>query len=107
MTHDDFQKLLSSLKGLSPGQVQQLRRQLDRQFARPKQPPAKAAKAARLAAPREQPPTPDEFNRRLLAAGRIASLPDPALDIDDDDPADAPIAIQGEPLSETIIREWR
>ena len=38
---------------------------------------------------------------------RIASLPDPALDIDDDDPDDAPVPIKGEPLSETIIRERR
>ena len=51
--------------------------------------------------------TADELNRRLLAAGRMASLPDPALDIDNDDPDDQPIAIEGEPLSETIIRERR
>ena len=43
----------------------------------------------------------------MLAEGRIASLPDPALDIDDDDPDDQPVAIKGEPLSETIIRERR
>jgi hypothetical protein len=51
--------------------------------------------------------TRDEFNRRLLAEGRLASLPNPALDLDDDDPDDQPIAIEGEPLSETIIRERR
>ena len=49
----------------------------------------------------------DEFNRRLLPEGRLALLPNPALDLDDDDPADQPIAIKGEPLSETIIRELR
>jgi hypothetical protein len=47
------------------------------------------------------------LNQRLLAAGRIASLPDPALDIDDDDPDDQPVIIKGEPLSETILRERR
>ena len=31
----------------------------------------------------------------------------PSLDIDDDDPDDQPVAIKGEPLSETIIRERR
>ena len=48
-----------------------------------------------------------EFDQRLLAAGLISSLPDPALDIDDDDPDDQPVTIKGEPLSETIIRERR
>jgi hypothetical protein len=43
----------------------------------------------------------------LFGAGRIASLPDPALDIDDDDPDDAPVPIKGEPLSGTILRERR
>jgi Arc/MetJ-type ribon-helix-helix transcriptional regulator len=47
----------------------------------------------------------DELNRRLLASGLVSQLPDPALDIDDDDVP--PIVIKGEPLSETIIRERR
>ena len=34
-------------------------------------------------------------------------LPDPALDIDDNDPDDQPVPIKGEPLSETILRERR
>jgi hypothetical protein len=55
----------------------------------------------------KRPLTADEFNQQLFAAGRIASLPDPALDIDDDDPDDAPVPIKGEPLSETILRERR
>jgi hypothetical protein len=46
-----------------------------------------------------------EFNQRLMAAGFITRLPDPSLDIDDDDPDDKPVPIKGEPLSETIIRE--
>jgi Arc/MetJ-type ribon-helix-helix transcriptional regulator len=49
----------------------------------------------------------DALNQRLLAAGLITELPDPAQDIDDDDPDDQPIEIEGEPLSETIIRERR
>ncbi len=49
----------------------------------------------------------DALNQRLLAAGLITQLPDPAEDIDDDDPDDQPIEIVGEPLSETIIRERR
>jgi putative addiction module CopG family antidote len=46
-----------------------------------------------------------EFKQHLLKSGRIASLPTPA------DPASRPlflpIALEGEPLSETIIRERR
>ena len=111
MTQTDFNHLLSSISGLSPDQLRQLRQQLDRQLAQPKQsaPPAagKAPKRARAPSPKKKPLTRDEFNRRLLAEGRLASLPDPALDIDDDDPDDQPIAIKGEPLSETILRERR
>ena len=54
--------------------------------------------------PVKKPRTPDELNQRLLAAGRIAKLPDPAEDTDDDD---GPVTIKGEPLSETILRERR
>ena len=109
MTHTDFNHLLSSLKGLTPEQVRQLRQQLDHQLAEPKKRPVPptAEKAKKAAAPKKKPLTRAEFNRRLLAEGRLASLPNPALDIDDDDPDDQPIAIEGEPLSETILRERR
>jgi hypothetical protein len=110
MTHTDFNHLLSSIKTLSPGQRQRLRQQLDSELAPPTPParmPSKAAKRAKPAAPKKRRMTADELNRRLLAEGRLASLPDPALDIDDDDPDDQPIAIEGEPLSETILRERR
>ena len=43
----------------------------------------------------------------MMARGLITRLPDPALDIDDDDPDDQPVLIEGEPLSETVIRERR
>ncbi len=55
----------------------------------------------------EEKPLIDALNQRLLAAGLVIQLPDPAEDIDDDDPDDQPIEIVGEPLSETIIRERR
>jgi hypothetical protein len=111
MTQSDFNHLLSSIKGLSPAQVRQLRQQLDQQLAQPKKPTAatsgKTAKPPKAVAAKKEPLTRDEFNRRLLAEGRLASLPNPALDLDDDDPDDQPIAIEGEPLSETILRERR
>jgi hypothetical protein len=111
MTHSDFNQVLSSIKALTPGQVRQLRQELDSQLEQSKQSraptPAKAAKRAKSAALREKPLTRDEFNQRLMAAGLITRLPDPSLDIDDDDPDDQPVPIKGEPLSETIIRERR
>ena len=110
MTHNDFNHLLSSLKGLSPEQARQLRQQLDRQLAQAKKRPApargKAAKHARAAAPKKK-MTEAEFDQHLLKIGLVSALPDPALDIDDDDPDDRPVIVKGEPLSETIIRERR
>ncbi len=51
------------------------------------------------------PLTEDEFQRKLLKSGFVTSLPTPA------DPADRPpfqpVMLEGEPLSETIIRERR
>ena len=111
MTHIDFNQILSSIEALSPAQVRMLHQQLDRQDAQPKkstvQPSGKSAKRIKPAAPKKKPLTRDELNQRLMAAGLITSLPDPALDIDDDDPDDQPVSIKGEPLSETIIRERR
>jgi len=110
MNHSDFNQLLSTIKALSTSQVRQLRQQLDKQLAQPKKPtapmPGKAAKRAKPAQPKK-PLTEAEFQQHLLNIGLISSLPDPALDLDDDDPDDQPIAIEGEPLSETIIRERR
>jgi putative addiction module CopG family antidote len=51
------------------------------------------------------PPTEAEFKRQLLADGLMTSLPiaaDPATR-----PTLQPVALDGEPLSETIIRERR
>ena len=111
MTQTEFNHLLTRIKALPPEQLRQLRQQIDRKLAEPSKPltppPAKKAKPPKAAAAKKKPLTRDEFNRRLMAAGLITRLPDPALDIDDDDPEDQPIAIEGEPLSETIIRERR
>ena len=108
MTQTEFNNLLSRIEALPPAQLCQLRQQLDKQLAQPKKPaPPASARRARPAAPEKKALTRDEFHRRLLAEGRLASLPDPALDGDDDDPDDQPIAIKGELLSETILRERR
>jgi len=111
MSQNDFNHLLKSIAALSPEQTRQLRQQLDSQLAQPKKPtaptPGKAAKRTKPTATEKKPLTRDEFNQRLMAAGLITRLPDPSLDIDDDDPDDQPVTIKGEPLSETIIRERR
>jgi Arc/MetJ-type ribon-helix-helix transcriptional regulator len=47
----------------------------------------------------------DELHRQMLADGLLSQLPNSADDTDDDQ--EAPVEIEGEPLSETIIRERR
>lgn len=47
----------------------------------------------------------DAFHQQLIASGLMSELPDAASDYDD--PDDQPIIIDGEPISETIIRERR
>jgi Arc/MetJ-type ribon-helix-helix transcriptional regulator len=78
---------------------------LEQTLPKPARTSAKAAKRPKADPQEKTPLSPDELNKRLLASGLVIRLPDPALDIDDDD--DPPIVIKGEPLSETIIRERR
>ena len=47
----------------------------------------------------------EAFHQHLIAIGLMSQLPDTESDYDD--PDDQPIRIEGEPLSETIIRERR
>jgi hypothetical protein len=68
---------------------------------------SKNAKRAKPVQPQKKPLSIEELHRQMMARGLITRLPDPALDIDDDDPDDQPVLIEGEPLSETIIRERR
>ena len=63
--------------------------------------PAERAKASK----RKKPLTEAELQRHMLEIGLMSQLPDTDADFDDID--DQPIAIKGEPLSETIIRERR
>ncbi len=108
MTHTDFNRLLSSINGLTPQQALRLRQQLDKRLAQPKKPTAPTpGKAAKPAQAPSKPPSIEELHRKMMARGLITRLPDPSLDIDDDDPDDQPVPIKGEPLSETIIRERR
>jgi Arc/MetJ-type ribon-helix-helix transcriptional regulator len=47
----------------------------------------------------------DALHRQMLADGLLSQLPNATDDIDDEQ--EAPVEIEGEPLSETIIRERR
>jgi hypothetical protein len=95
MSQTEFTQMLSSLDALSPEQMATLRRELDNKLASP------VAAAAKRAAPISE----HEFKRQLLNSGLMSSLPTPADPASR--PAFLPIAIDGEPLSETIIRERR
>jgi hypothetical protein len=112
MTHSDFNELLSSIKGLTPGQVRQLREQLDRQHAQPKNPtartpakPAKVTKRTKTTQPKKKPLIEAAIRQHMLDIGLMSQLPDTAADFGD--PDDQPIPIKGDLLSETIIRERR
>jgi hypothetical protein len=119
MTHSEFTHLLSSVRGLSPEQLRQLRQQLDSELShqeprraappkkQPARTPARKARRAEPGPPARMPLPVNDPRRAMMESGLILSLPDPALDIDDDDPDDAPVVIKGEPLSETILRERR
>ena len=50
--------------------------------------------------------TPEDVDRQLLARGLLSRLPDPSEDLDDDED-DLPVPVEGDPVSETIIRERR
>jgi hypothetical protein len=117
MTRNDFNHLVSSIKALSPTQMRQLRQQIDSELShdphaggQPQRPPARTsgrgAKRTKAAPrPAKKPMTKDEFHRHLIEIGLMSQLPDTAADFDD--PADEPVPIKGEPLSETVIRERR
>jgi Arc/MetJ-type ribon-helix-helix transcriptional regulator len=69
--------------------------------------PEKTATPSRKArrtkpAPPEKTLMPEEFDQRLIELGLMSRLPD--SDADFDDPDDQPVALGGEPLSETVIR---
>jgi hypothetical protein len=59
----------------------------------------------RTQAPPTQASRLDALHRQMLVDGFLTQLPNADDDIDDEQ--DAPIEIEGEPLSETIIRERR
>jgi hypothetical protein len=98
MTHSEFDYLLGSIGALSEVQMRQLRRELDRKLASP------VAQSERPLTEEER--ADQEAQRRLLVAGVISEIK-PSRRISTDTERFTPIPMQGEPLSETIIRERR
>ena len=98
MTYEQWETIERSLIGLSPQDKLELAERLIHELR--VAPSSTPAPASRLA-----PMSEEEFKQDLLQSGLMSSLPTPA------DPASRPvfepIAIEGEPLSETIIRERR
>ena len=87
----DFNQLLSSVKGLTPGgwssnsassSTASTPSRTSHRLLCPARPP----NCARPAVPRKKPLPLEEIHRQMLASGLLTSLPDPALDLDDDDP---------------------
>ena len=90
--------------------IARLVREEARRSQQPKQPRTSRKETNRArsgAAAPKKPNMVEELHRRWMASGLITQLPDPALDVNDDDPEDQPVVIKGEPLSETILRERR
>lgn len=117
MTQSEFHHLLSSVKALSPGQMRQLRQEIDSELSQkaaltgePKKPRARTSGRASRSVraplpPAKKPMTEEEFDQHMLEIGLMSQLPDTAAD--HDDPEAEPISIKGEPLSATVVRERR
>jgi hypothetical protein len=95
MTHSEFSHLLGSINSLSHEQMRQLRYELDDRLAPEVEDSPAASEQLNM-----------DMQRQLLEAGIIGEIRPPITDL-------APyrnrraVPIQGEPLSETIIRERR
>jgi hypothetical protein len=116
MIHSEFNRILNSLSGLSPEQMLRLRSELESKIAVARRPGAGVG-AEPLAAmndvqdvehrPRpEQELSPHEVQQRLLNAGIVSDIKPPIVDPEPYRRRKA-VPIQGEPLSETVIRERR
>lgn len=98
MTRQQWQTIERSLIGLSPQDKLELAERLIHELR-------VVASGTPAPEPRLTSMSEDEFKQHLLESGRISSLPTPADPASR--PAFQPIALEGEPLSETIIRERR
>ena len=96
MTRSEFNHLLGSLAALSPEQMRQLRDELDGKLA--------ASASAELPDLTPEEVAEQELQHRLVAAGVLSEIKPPRRFTPERERF-TPVTIQGEPLSETIIRE--
>jgi hypothetical protein len=89
MTQSEFRHLLDSVHTLSPEQLRQLRKELD----------------SKLTATTDE-PIAGELQRRLVEAGVLSEVKPPITEFTPYRNRRA-VPVQGEPVSETIIRERR
>jgi hypothetical protein len=122
MTHNEFDHLRGTVKSLTPEQMRQLRQELESELVasavqpsgpREEVPDAEGDRdqvlnhgmALQQEQPAAKPLTEEQFKQQLLESGLMICLPTPT------DPAARPpfqpVKIEGEPLSEMIIRERR
>jgi hypothetical protein len=117
MTHSEFNQILNRLSGLSPEQMLRLRSELDSKMAAAKRPAAGVGTEplapmnddenhVRQERPPKQELSPQEVQQRLLNAGIVSDIKPPIADPERYRGRKA-VPIQGEPLSETVIRERR
>ena len=99
MTHHRWVTIERSLIDLSPQDKLELVERLIHELR------VTAVSGALSPTPPVMPMTEEEFKRQLLNSGLMSSLPTPSDPCSR--PAFKPITLEGEPLSETIIRERR
>ncbi len=99
MTHNEFNHILGSVNALSPDQMRQLARELETRMAAAGQKPD-------MAPPTEAEADGQAIQRRLYDAGLLSEIKPPIRDLTPYLDR-KPVPIQGEPLSETVIRERR
>jgi hypothetical protein len=100
MTYIEFNHILGRIAALSPEQMRRLRDELDGKLAAP----ASADAGASAVADGES--ADQEIQRRLFDAGLLSEIKPPIRDLAPYRDR-KPVPIQGEPLSETVIRERR
>jgi hypothetical protein len=98
MSKNEFNYILDSVNALSPDQMRQLRDELDSKLA------ATTTIGQSDLTPEEQ--AEQELQRRLVAAGVLSEVKPPPRFMPARERFE-PVSIEGEPLSETIIRERR
>lgn len=98
MSQNEFQHILEALSTLSPDEIRRLRDELDVKLA------STGAGERPVLTPEEE--AERDLQRRLVAAGLLSEIKPPHRFTAAGDDF-IPVAIMGEPLSETIIRERR